>query len=94
MNGSMDLEELFKSDAVNQLMSAIENWKKTVQPYRTAKLWLMYMDLVSILRTLLHSSRTGKWQLYLQSLHEMLPYMAAAGHNNYVKSLTLFLHKM
>ena len=29
------------------------------------------------------SARTGNWLLYLESLHEMLPYLAASGHNNY-----------
>lgn len=32
--------------------------------------------------------------LYLQSLCDMHPYLAAAGHNNYTKSLALFIPKM
>ena len=51
--------------------------------YRTAKIWIMYVDLVSILRSLIESARSGNLKLYLQSLHQMLPYLAATGHNNY-----------
>ena len=29
--------------------------------------------------------------LYLQALHDMHPYLTAAGHNNYAKSLALFI---
>ena len=30
----------------------------------------------------------------MQSLRDMLPYLAASGHNNYTKSLLLYLRKM
>ena len=40
----------------------------------------MYMTLVSILRTFIRAGRTGNWLLYLQALQQMLPYLAAAGH--------------
>ena len=51
--------------------------------YRTAKLWIMYMHLIGILRSLIWSAHTGNWKLYLQS-----------GHNNYVKLLVLYLKKV
>ena len=54
----------------------------------------MYMTLVSILRTFIRAGRTGNWLLYLQALQQMLPYLAAAGHHNYTKSLVLYLTQM
>ena len=45
----------------------------------------MYMHLVSILSSLIKSARTGNWKLYIQSLHDMLPYLSTSGHNNYTK---------
>ena len=54
----------------------------------------MYMTLVSILRTFIRVGRTGNWLLYLQALQQMLPYLAAAGHHNYTKSLALYLTQM
>ena len=50
--------------------------------------------MVAILKNHLVSARTGDCTLYLRSLQQMLPYLAASGHNNYVKSITLFLEKM
>ncbi len=52
------------------------------------------MTLVAILRAFIRAGRTKNWKLYLQSLHEMLPYLAASGHHNYTKSLVLYLNKM
>ena len=31
---------------------------------------------------------------YLQALHRMLPFLSSVGHNNYTKSLMIFLAKM
>ena len=63
--------------------------------YRTAKLWIYVHEHGSVFSDLMIcSARTGNWKLYIQSLHEMLPYLAAAGHNNYVKSLVLYLQKL
>jgi hypothetical protein len=93
-NGKLTLEAALTSDVISQLQASSDKWNTSMTPYRTAKLWIMYMHMVSILRSLIRSARTGNWKLYLQSLHEMLPYLAASGHNNYVKSLVLYLDKM
>ena len=37
---------------------------------------------------------TGNWELHLQSIQAMLPYMAASGHNSYTKSGMLHLQQM
>ena len=62
--------------------------------HRTAKLWLQYQRMIQILRSFLRSIRTGDWKLYLKSLCDMHPYLAVAGHNNYTKSLALFIPRM
>ena len=94
IDGTVELNTALGSDIIPELQLFTKNWSTTLSQYRTGKLWLMYMHLVSILRAFLRSSRTGSWNLYLQSLREMLPFLAASGHNNYVKSLVLYLNKM
>ena len=61
---------------------------------RTALLWLQYLDMVDILRMFIKAEGTGNWRLHLQALSEMLPYLAAAGHNLYTKSVRLYLQSM
>jgi len=90
----MSLEEAISTDTVAALQSLTNNWQESMMTYRTAKLWIMYMTMVGILRSLIRSSRIGDWNLYLQSLHDMLPYLASSGHHNYTKSLVLYLEKM
>ena len=59
--------------------------------HRTAKLWLQYQRVIQIRRSFLRAIRTGNWKLYLKSLCDRHPYLAAAGHNKYTKSLALFI---
>jgi hypothetical protein len=46
--------------------------------------------MMNILRRYIRAERTG----HLQAIQDMLPYMAASGHNNYTKSATLYLQEM
>ena len=52
------------------------------------------MDMIDVLRKHIRAERIGNWDLHLQAVAEMLPYMAAAGHNNYTKSLHIYLQQM
>ena len=52
------------------------------------------MTMIDLLRKFLKAERTGNWQLHLQSVKEMLPYFAAAGHNLYVRSAYMYLQMM
>lgn len=47
--------------------------------------WRQYMKLVSILLRFRRAIREGKWDLYLSSFSEMLPYFAAFDHSNYTR---------
>lgn len=90
----MTLDDALASDVITQLQSPLDNWCALMSQYRTAKHWIMYMHLACILHSLIQSACTGNWKLYIQSLHDMLPYLAASGHNKYTKSLQLYLRKM
>ncbi len=50
--------------------------------------------MVGIFRKFIRAERTGHWDLHLEAVRDMLPFLAASGHNNYAKSLTLYLEDM
>ncbi|CAG2232051.1 unnamed protein product [Mytilus edulis] len=52
------------------------------------------MDMIDILRRFIKAERTGNWELHLQTVKDMLPYLAASGHNLYVKSSRVYLQQM
>ena len=49
--------------------------------------------MIDILQKYIRAERTG-WELHLQALSEMLPYLAASGHNHYTKSVVVYLQRM
>lgn len=61
---------------------------------RTSLMWLQYMEMVDILRRFIKAERVGNWKLHLQTLRQMLPYLAASGHNLFVKSAYVYLQTM
>ena len=60
----------------------------------TTKLWLMYMDMVMILKRYIHAERAVLWEEYLAEFENMLLYLVAAGRCKYVSCLQYYLEAM
>ena len=61
---------------------------------RIAKLWMQYIEYVSIVRQFAQVARSGDWNLNLIFQQRILNLSAATGHINYVKSGCLYLQLM
>jgi hypothetical protein len=82
------------ADTLLSILKKLDAGKESIKDHRSAKLWLQYMEMVSLLRTFIKAERTGNWLLHLQTVQKMLPYFAAAGHNHYSKSAYIYLQMM
>ena len=77
------------------LEEIISIWKEFIDSLGvTAKYWLMYVDMVSILKQFIKAERAGKWMEHLAEIQHMLPYIVAAKHTNYMSCLPLHLREM
>ena len=94
MSGSIAVEDIESSSTMKKIEETLVAAKDQMKTSRTAKLWLQYLEMVSILQAFIKSERTGDWIMHLTVLRKMLPYLAAAGHNHYTKSLHLYLQTM
>ena len=83
-----------QNPVLQEVVALYSSKKDSIQTSRTAELWLQYMDMITILRNLITAERLGDWILYLETLKQMLPYLAASGHNLYTKSVLVFLNDM
>ena len=93
MSGALeDLTSL--PESINCLTDRIKSFKASLMEYRTARLWLQYLDMVDLMRLFIRSERTDDWASHLHVLHGMLPYLAAAGHSLYTKSIHIYLQRM
>jgi len=94
MKGEGSTEDILSAPVLDSVRDIMNVARESMKDLRTAQLWLQYMDMVDILRTFLRSERTGDWRLHVHALHDMLPYLAAAGHNLYTKSLYVYLQRL
>lgn len=94
-NESCDEFTAVQSECLGKLRDAICASKLHVSKQScTAKLWVQYMNYVSLLKTFIRAERTSDWNLHLSSLSQMLNLFAATGHSNYTKSGRLYLQLM
>ncbi|CAG9814961.1 unnamed protein product [Phaedon cochleariae] len=78
--------------AVTDKFSAI--LKKIENSGRTARLWIQYFRMCTLMKNYIQAERMGDWNLHLECVRDMIPYFHAAGHLNYAKSAHLYLQDM
>ena len=61
---------------------------------RTAALWILYQDLINLVRDFIRADRLSDWRLHIDSVSNSLPIFAAAGHHKFTKSAYLYLQSM
>ena len=93
-DGTLKCEDLTYSPTLTDLQSKLTAWKKELQSHRTSRLWRQYLDMIHLLKMHHNAERTGQWEEQLHILKSMQPYLAAAGHHQYAKAISLFLVEM
>nr|XP_047135832.1 uncharacterized protein LOC124813134 [Hydra vulgaris] len=98
MQNVMNKEELIRfgnTDAFKNIECAIlTDTKKKSHESRTAKLWILYIYYIGIIKEFLVAERTCNWYLHLQAISKMLNLFAASGNSKYAKSSRLYLKEM
>lgn len=81
LTSELDTEKLndLNSDiTLNLIQNELENKKNELkEQFRTARLWIQYMDYVNIFKHFIYAERTSNWELHLSSLSNMLNLFAA-----------------
>ena len=92
VQGNLDLDDVESNDIVIRLTNVVEKFKSELsRASRTAKLWLQYLEYISIIWMFIRADRTGNWHEHLEAMRLMLNLFAATGHINYAKSARLYL---
>jgi len=90
-----NIESIDVTDSILAIKKKFDDKMKLLQLNGpTAQLWILYINLIQIVKNFIQAERTGNWKLHLQSMQNMLPYFYATGHNNYAKSAHLYLLDM
>ena len=81
-------------ECIRKVRQILEGFRLTECITPTAKFWLMYLDMVHILKRFIHVERAGIWKDHLVEMEKMLPYLVVAGHSKYVSCLPQYLQEM
>ena len=90
----VQVDVIIENEALKKIHTIYTSLREIRSCYRTAKLWFLYLDMISLLKTFIKAERTGNWELHLKTMKDMLPYFAAAGHHLYLKSGYIYLQQM
>ena len=71
MKGEMSPEQVSQNDVTGKISVALQKKKEHLKSFRTAAMWLQYIDMIDILRKYICAERTGNWELHLQIVSEM-----------------------
>ena len=88
-------DEMISSNTFIAIANEVEELKtKLKAKSRTAKLWLLCLDYISVAKLFILAERTSDWELHLDAVTEMLNLFASTGHRNYAKSACLYVQEM
>ena len=92
---AMSGDEIEEQEVIQKFQRCMDELKQNLSSKsRTAKLWLQYIEYISIMRQYIRAARTGDWNLSLITLQKMINLFAATGHINYAKSARFYLQLM
>ena len=95
IDGEVTIDDVSGSEAVQNLEICLQRCKDYLSSKsRTSKLWIQYLEYISILKLFIYAERTGNWNLHLLANSQMLNLFSATGHWNYAKSSRLYLQLM
>ena len=58
---------------------------------RSAKIWLLYIYYLDVLKRFIIAERTSNWSLHIDSTLRMLNLFVSYGHINYAKSARMYI---
>lgn len=90
----MNPTKLLNSELLVDINRLVNSKMDEVSDKPTAKLWVMCIRLIDLMNMFIVSERTGDLSLHIFSLTSMLPYFYAAGHQNYSKSVSIYLQDL
>ena len=89
-----ELCNLEENDSCVHVRQTICEYIKKISSSRTAKLWLLYIDYIDIVKEFVLAERTCNWILHLHAAKKMINLFVATDHRNYAKSTRIYVQEM
>jgi len=94
-SASLTVDDILKEDAVRRVSEKFQNTvTELVNRGPTARLWLQYFQMVTLVKHLIKADPSRNWLLHLHCVRNAIPYFHAAAHFLYARSAHLYLQSM
>ena len=81
---SYDFNELLESKKVQEFCTSLITYKDNLTERSTlAKFWISFLEMIEVLLNLIYATRSGNWDLYLETIRSTLPWFFAHDRKNY-----------
>lgn len=78
-------------DEMSQYFNGLVTFnKKLCTTSNLAKFWIGFLDMIELLFNLVYSTRSGNWNIYIESVRIALPWFFAYDRTNYSRYLTVY----
>ncbi|KAJ8879448.1 hypothetical protein PR048_020056 [Dryococelus australis] len=89
------LNDAIKWPALIEIIESLEKRKLELsKDSRTAKLWIIYLNMFDVAKAFIWSEKTRNFEMHLNAVENMLPIFASSGHNNYAKYARVYIQYM
>ena len=86
-----DEKKAILDEIISEICQQFKEVKENLKARPTGEIWIQFTDLVDNYKTGFRAQRTVTAKLYLKSLLKKQPFSPASGHNNYGKSVPIFM---
>ncbi|KYN28334.1 hypothetical protein ALC57_02247 [Trachymyrmex cornetzi] len=89
------LSTIYAPNSIDKMLTGHAYYLEKVEENSpTAKLWVQYFNMVSLLKKFIEAERTGDWEKHLYIIKLMILYFHASGHFPYAKSCQIYLQSV
>ena len=86
---SYDFNDLLESNELHTYCTSLITYKDSLaEKSSLSKFWLSFLEMVEVLLNIIYATRSGKWDLYIESIRSALPWFFAHDRQNYSRYLT------
>ena len=91
---AISLAEPCENEVLKKFVEVSEYKSYLMNSSITAKLSLLYIEYINIVKNFIKAVITGDCHLHFLTVKEMLPLLAATRHNHYAKTSCIYLQEM
>ena len=94
VNGECSIDDIIDSKEIDNIIAKLMNGKSSLEGLTMSQLWILYIDMISILKMFIKFECPRNWLLHLRAVMNVVPIFAKTSLHHYAKRGYLCLQQM